>query len=275
MPRRSLTRLYKDEFSTYSFAKFQQRPAYAGLTVAQLRFRWRSPSESPLAQLPLQGLVTAILAGFIMGALTGAPYQMTGAPAVISVVLIVLVQSIWSRRHVGGALHGRLAVLLIGLPAPRPLHRLHPRACHQRLHLGHLRSSSSSVRFDNFLGIKTPAVETAAGKFLGYFNGEFSPDIQSLLLGLTVMGQCSSCPKNGMRNFPPPCSALILATLLSTLGWSAPVIGSIPQTLLLQDRLSLANIPWDNLSDFIAPVLTITALGAVESLLLAAQSART
>ena len=45
------------------------------------------------------------------------------------------------------------------------------------------------------------------------------------------------------------------------------MIGSIPQTLLLDQRLSLANIPWPNLPDFIAPALTITALGAVESLL--------
>jgi len=45
------------------------------------------------------------------------------------------------------------------------------------------------------------------------------------------------------------------------------MIGAIPQTLLLNDRLSLANIPWTNLGDFIAPILTITALGAVESLL--------
>jgi sulfate permease, SulP family len=75
-------------------------------------------------------------------------------------------------------------------------------------------------------------------------------------------------PKKWSAKFPASLLGLILATLLSwTLGWSAPVIGSIPQTLLLQDRLSLANIPWTNLSDFVAPVLTITALGAVESLL--------
>lgn len=45
------------------------------------------------------------------------------------------------------------------------------------------------------------------------------------------------------------------------------MIGAIPQTLLLADRLSLSAIPWDNLSVFVAPALTITALGAVESLL--------
>jgi len=45
------------------------------------------------------------------------------------------------------------------------------------------------------------------------------------------------------------------------------MIGLIPQSLILQDHLSLSHIPWTQLSDFIAPTLTITALGAVESLL--------
>ena len=45
------------------------------------------------------------------------------------------------------------------------------------------------------------------------------------------------------------------------------MIGEIPQTLFLADRLSFANIPWSKFSEFLAPTLTITALGAVESLL--------
>src|SRR5687768_18596203 len=36
---------------------------------------------------------------------------------------------------------------------------------------------------------------------------------------------------------------------------------------MLAEHLTLANIAWDNLTDFVAPTLTITALGAVESLL--------
>jgi SulP family sulfate permease len=45
------------------------------------------------------------------------------------------------------------------------------------------------------------------------------------------------------------------------------MIGEIPQTLFLSDRMTLSMIPWANLKDFIAPALTITALGAIESLL--------
>jgi SulP family sulfate permease len=49
--------------------------------------------------------------------------------------------------------------------------------------------------------------------------------------------------------------------------WPVAVIGTIPQTLLLPDRLSISSIPWSQLGDFLGPALTITALGAIESLL--------
>ena len=75
-------------------------------------------------------------------------------------------------------------------------------------------------------------------------------------------------PPKWNSRFPASLLGLILATLLHwILNWSTPAIGTTPQPLILQDRLSLANIPWANLSEFIAPTLTITALGAVESLL--------
>lgn len=61
---------------------------------------------------------------------------------------------------------------------------------------------------------------------------------------------------------------IILATIVNALtNWPVAQISEIPQTLLLADRLSLAAIPWGDLGSFVAPALTITALGAIESLL--------
>ncbi len=61
---------------------------------------------------------------------------------------------------------------------------------------------------------------------------------------------------------------LILAALLNlTLGWSVTTINSIPRTLILEQHLDLTKIPWENLSDFIAPALTLTALGSIEAFL--------
>jgi SulP family sulfate permease len=75
-------------------------------------------------------------------------------------------------------------------------------------------------------------------------------------------------PPKWNARFPASLLGIILATALNAaLAWPVKVIGEIPQTLVLADRLSLAAIPWRHLQDFVAPALTITALGAIESLL--------
>lgn len=266
MPRRSLARLYKDEFAGYSPAKFQQ-DLLAGLTVAAVALPLALAFGVASGASAAAGLVTAILAGFIMGALTGAPFQISGPTGAMSAVLIVLVQrygleGIWVAGLFSGVLLLFIGLLRLGrfiafIPAPV---------------ISGFTSGIALIIFigqiDNFLGVKTPAVETAAQKLLGYFHGGLLPNLQSLVLGLLVIGTMLFMPKKWTARFPASLLGLILATLLNwTLNWSAPTIGAIPQTLLLNDRLTLADIPWANLPDFIAPILTITALGAVESLL--------
>jgi SulP family sulfate permease len=92
--------------------------------------------------------------------------------------------------------------------------------------------------------------------------------VQTVILGFVVIGTMVFWPSKWNARFPASLLGIILATLLNwALSWPTPMIGSIPQTLLLEERLSLANIPWSGLGDFLAPILTITALGAVESLL--------
>jgi SulP family sulfate permease len=266
MPRRSLTRLYKDEFTGYSLAKFQQ-DLLAGLTVAAVALPLALAFGVASGASAAAGLVTAILAGFIMGALTGAPFQISGPTGAMSAVLIVLVgryglEGIW----VAGLLSG-LLLLIIGILRLGRFIAFIPSAV-----ISGFTSGIALIIFigqiDNLLGIHTPAAETAAQKFIGYFQGGFAPSLQSLVIGSLVIGTMLFMPANWNARFPASLLGIILATLLSsTLGWSAPVIGSIPQTLILQSRLSLASIPWADLPDFFAPILTITALGAVESLL--------
>ncbi len=266
MPRRSLTRLYRDEFSNYSLAKFQQ-DLLAGLTVAAVALPLALAFGVASGASAAAGLVTAVLAGIIMGALGGAPYQISGPTGAMSAVLIVLVtryglEGIWVAGLLSGAILLVIGIMRLGrfiafIPAPV---------------ISGFTSGIALIIFigqiDNFLGIKTPATETAAQKFLGYFSSPITLDYQSLVLGLVVIGTMVFWPAKWNARFPASLLGIILATLLNwTLNWSAPMIGSIPQSLVLQSRLSLANIPWSNLSEFIAPTLTITALGAVESLL--------
>jgi SulP family sulfate permease len=266
MPRRSLARLYKDEFSGYSLAKFQQ-DLLAGLTVAAVALPLALAFGVASGATAAAGLVTAIVAGFVMGALSGAPYQISGPTGAMSAVLIVLanrygLEGIW----VAGFFSG-LLLLLIGLMRLGRFIAFIPSAV-----ISGFTSGIALIIFigqiDNFLGVKTEAAETAAQKLLGYFHGGFMPNLEAVLIGLLVIGTMVFWPPKWNARFPASLLGIILATLLSsTLGWSIKTIGEIPRTLILQDRLSLAHIPWANLPAFIAPTLTITALGAVESLL--------
>jgi SulP family sulfate permease len=266
MPRRSLPRLYKDEFSNYSSAKFQQ-DLLAGLTVAAVALPLALAFGVASGASAAAGLVTAILAGIIIGALGGAPYQISGPTGAMSAVLIVLVQryglqGIW----IAGFLSG-LFLLLIGLMRlgrfiafiPAPVISGFTSGIALIIFIGQI---------DNFIGFKTPATDTAAQKLIGYFQTPFSLDWHTALLGLIVIGTMFLMPAKWSARFPSSLLGLILATSINYgLGWSTPMIGQIPQTLFLADRFSFANIQWDHIGDFIAPALTITALGAVESLL--------
>ncbi|MFT3892856.1 MAG: SulP family inorganic anion transporter [Anaerolineales bacterium] len=266
MPRRSLARLYKDEFTGYSLAKFQQ-DLLAGLTVAAVALPLALAFGVASGASAAAGLVTAIIAGLVIGALAGAPFQISGPTGAMSAVLIVLVQrygleGIWLAGLLSGVFLLIIGLLRLGrfiafIPAPV---------------ISGFTSGIALIIFigqiDNFLGVKTAATDTAAQKFIGYFHGGFTPSIQSLILGLVVIATMIFWPAKWNARFPASLLGIILATALNwTLGWSAPMIGAIPQTLLLQDRLSFANIPWNHFSEFLAPALTITALGAVESLL--------
>jgi SulP family sulfate permease len=266
MPRRSLARLYKDEFTGYSLAKFQQ-DLLAGLTVAAVALPLALAFGVASGASAAAGLVTAIIAGLIIGALAGAPFQISGPTGAMSAVLIVLVQrygleGIWMAGLLSGAFLLIIGLLRLGrfiafIPAPV---------------ISGFTSGIALIIFigqiDNFLGVKTPATDTAAQKFIGYFHGGFTPSLQSLVLGFVVVGTMLFWPTKWNARFPASLLGIILATLLNwTLGWSTKMIGDIPRTLLLDSRLSFANIPWNHFSEFLAPALTITALGAVESLL--------
>jgi SulP family sulfate permease len=118
------------------------------------------------------------------------------------------------------------------------------------------------------LGIKTAGTDAAFFKFIAYFKGGFQPDWHTLLIGSMVMLTMLVWPRKWNARFPSSLAGIILATGVSVLvGWPIASVSEIPQTLFLADHLSLANIPWVRLPEFIAPAITITALGAVESLL--------
>src|SRR6188768_2641243 len=114
MPHRSYPQLIRDEFRGYNAAKFRQ-DLLAGLTVAAVALPLALAFGVASGATAAAGLVTAILAGLVIGALSGAPYQISGPTGAMSAVLILLVAEFGlSGMWVAGVMAG-LILLALGL----------------------------------------------------------------------------------------------------------------------------------------------------------------
>lgn len=266
MGRKNYIQMLRDEFQGYNRTKFQQ-DLLAGLTVAAVALPLALAFGVASGASAAAGLVTAVIGGLVIGLLSGAPYQISGPTGAMSAVLIVLVQryglqGIW----IAGLISG-LFLLIIGVMKlgrfiafiPSPVITGFTSGIALIIFIGQI---------DNFLGIKTPGSETALFKFLGYFRGGFTPDWHTILIGIMVILIMLFWPKKWGARFPSSLMGIISATMLNGfMKWPVAEIGIIPKTILLADRLNIQQIPWASLPEFLAPALTITALGAVESLL--------
>ncbi len=266
MPRRTLPQLLRAEFTHYDAGRFRA-DLLAGITVAAVALPLALAFGVASGASAAAGLVTAVLAGLIIGGLSGAPYQISGPTGAMSAVLILLtqqygLQGVWVAGLFSGLLLTVIGLLRLGrfiafIPAP--------------VITGFTSGIALIIaigQIDNLLGVKTAGAESAAAKLLGYFEHPVQPDWQAVVTGGLVMAVMVLWPKKWAARFPASLLGIIAATLLVTVtAWPISVIGEIPQTLLLAERLNLGAIPWAEWREFIAPTLTITALGAVESLL--------
>ncbi|HQY93196.1 SulP family inorganic anion transporter [Caldilinea sp.] len=266
MQRLSLSGLWRREFSGYSAGKFRQ-DLLAGLTVAAVALPLALAFGVASGATAAAGLVTAILAGLIIGALSGAPYQISGPTGAMSAVLIIIaqrvgVEGVWMTGLIAGAI-----ILVIGLLRMGRFVAFIPSSV--------ITGFTSGIAFiifvgqiDNFLGVETAGAESAGLKLFGYLQGGFTPAWPTLLIGLLVVGIMIFWPARFNRAVPGSLVGIVVATVVAVVTqWPVASIGAIPRTILLDQRLTFATIPWEHLNELIVPALSVAALGAVESLL--------
>ncbi|MFN8487028.1 MAG: SulP family inorganic anion transporter [Caldilineaceae bacterium] len=273
MQHLSLLQLWRREFAHYTGEKFRQ-DLLAGLTVAAVALPLALAFGVASGATAAAGLVTAILSGLIIGILSGAPYQISGPTGAMSAILILITQKYglegaWIAGVISGAIILAIGLLRLGrfiayIPSPV---------------ISGFTSGIAVIIFvgqiDNFLGVKTPAQDSAALKLLQYFRGGFAPSWPTVFVGLIVVAVMIFWPKWLNKFMPGSLAGIIIASLFSLLvGWHVPVIGDIPRTILLEQRLRFNAIPWSHLQALVAPIISISALGAVESLLCGAVASK-
>ena len=260
-------RMWRREFAGYNRDTLQ-KDVLAGITVAAVSLPLALAFGVASGADAAAGLVTAVLAGLVIGLLGGAPYQISGPTGAMSAVLIVLVsryglQGMWLAALMAGFMLTLLGIFRLGRVValiPAPVVSGFTSGIAIIIALGQL---------DNFLGIKTPAAENVIEKLRHYAEHGFTPNPEAILLALLVIVIMIIWPrfKFGQR-LPGSLVGIILATLVLVVAhWDVPVIGLIPRTILLENRLSPSQIPWADLSNLIVPAMSIAALGAIESLL--------
>lgn len=259
--------MWQREFTGYNKISLQ-RDLLAGITVAAVALPLALAFGIASGADAAAGLVTAILAGIIIGLLGGAPYQISGPTGAMSAVLIVLVshyglQGMWFAALLAGIMLTLLGLFRLGRVValiPSPVISGFTSGIAIIIALGQL---------DNFLGIKTPAAESVIAKLTYYVEHGVTPNLQAVLVALLVMLTMIVWPRFAAgQRVPGSLVGIILASLITLLArWDVPVIGAIPRTILLDNRLNLGDMPWAELGNLIVPAMSIAALGAIESLL--------
>ena len=116
---------------------------------------------------------------------------------------------------------------------------------------------------------------TAVEKLFSYKELGFTPDLPTVLIAVFVVVLMVVFPKKWNAVVPASLIAIVATTAL-TMGLKLDIatVGKIPQSLFLEDRLSLSGFDFSNVPALIAPAFSIAILNMLESLLCGASAGR-
>lgn len=269
---RDFCRDLKAEFHGYN-AKSLMKDLMAGLTVAAVALPLALAFGVSSGASAAAGLLTAIVSGSAIALLGGAFYQISGPTGAMAAILTSVVATYGMVGVFQATLLAGVLLVLAGV-----------------LHLGRLTAfipmpvitgftSGIAViialgQVDNFFGT-TSQGSTSIAKVASYFTYGFAPDWNSVAIGVFVVAFMMFFPKKWNAVVPASLLAIILTTAAATVfSLDVATVGAIPSTPLLEERLRLNSLDLADLSDLIAPAVSIAALGMVESLLCGASAGR-
>ncbi|MDE5992608.1 MAG: SulP family inorganic anion transporter, partial [Oscillospiraceae bacterium] len=266
-------KIIKNEFKGYNVQKFG-KDALAGVTVAAVALPLALAFGVSSGATAAAGLVTAIFAGLIIGGLAGASYQISGPTGAMTAILASLVaqygiQGVFIASFIAGALLLLAGILKLGglvSYLPMPVITGFTSGIAVTIALGQV---------NNLSGL-TSAGTTTIEKIRSYFALEQHINAAGLIIGAAVIVFMFAYPKKINQYFPGSLAAIILTTAANMIfKFDVPVVGEIPKTVFLDDRLDLSVFAdWSTVKGMIIPAVSIAALGLIESLLCGASAGR-
>ena len=265
-------RSLKQEFAGYNSKKLLA-DMMAGLTVCAVALPLALAFGVSSGASAAAGLVTAIIAGVVIAILGGASYQISGPTGAMSAVLVGIVAE-YGLQGVFFACLAAGVLLLAGVFKLGRLISFIPMPVIMGFTSG-IAIIIAMGQIDNFFGTVSEG-DSNLEKIASYGRLGFHPNMQAVLIGLLVVLVMVFWPKKWGARVPGSLVGIILATIVATVAGmdQLAVVGDIPKTLLLADRLSLGGLSFTMLENMISPIVTIAALGMIESLLCGASASR-
>ncbi len=264
--------MLKQEFHGYN-VKSLTSDALAGITVAAVALPLALAFGVSSGADAAAGLITAIIAGLVIGTLSGGYYQISGPTGAMAAILMSLsatygISGIFIATAMAGILLLLAGVFKLGKLTsfiPMPVVTGFTSGIAVIIALGQV---------DNLFGV-TSVGTTTVEKLLSYGSLGFPVNFAALGLGVLVMLIMFFFPKKWNAVVPGSLIGIIVATIISVL-FKLPVatVGAIPQTLLPESRLTFDMLKPDTITALISPAFSIALLGMIESLLCGASAGR-
>ena len=266
-------RSLKQEFAGYNSKKLLA-DMMAGLTVCAVALPLALAFGVSSGASAAAGLVTAIIAGVVIAILGGASYQISGPTGAMSAVLVGIVAEYGLQGVFFACFAAGVLLLLAGVFKLGRLISFIPMPVIMGFTSG-IAIIIAMGQIDNFFGTVSEGGSNLE-KIASYGRLGFHPNMQAVLIGLLVVLVMVFWPKKWGARVPGSLVGIILATIVATVAGmdQLAVVGDIPKTLLLADRLSLGGLSFTMLENLISPIVTIAALGMIESLLCGASASR-
>ena len=262
----------KSEFKGYNSQKLV-KDILAGLTVAAvalplaLAFGVSSGADAGA------GLITAIVAGLLIGGLSGASYQISGPTGAMSAILIGLsttygLQGVFIASFISGVM-----LLIASLFKFGKVVSFIPSSVITGFTSG-IAIIIATGQIDNFFGVTSKGGNTIE-KLLSYFKLGFPINEYALMFGLLVVFIMLIWPKKWGSIFPSSLAGIIIALIVNLVGhFDVTVVGKIPTTLFPDARLSISSLNLTTITHLIIPAFSIAMLGMIESLLCGASAGK-
>ena len=266
-------RSLRREFSGYNAASLIQ-DMMAGLTVCAVALPLALAFGVSSGATAASGLVTAIIAGIVIALLGGASYQISGPTGAMSAVLVTNVASYGLQGVFFACFAAGILLLLAGILRLGRLISFIPMPVVMGFTSG-IAIIIAMGQIDNFFGTVSEGGSNLE-KIASYARLGFHPNWQAVLMGLLVVVVMLVWPKKWGAKVPGSLVGIILATIVSIAAGmdGLAVVGDIPRTLMLEDRLQLSGLSFSMVEDLLSPIVTIAALGMIESLLCGASASR-